>query len=98
MNIVDIISDVEDFKCRYQAAVKNKNKATEFWNFYNQKPIELLNCNQYQFLRERMFKLLRTCKQIDNAAFEKIHKGLQGRTGGDISTPLFNRTQLIRSK
>ena len=75
MNIVDIISGIEEFKYRYRNAAKSKTNATAFWNTYNHQPIELLRTNQYQFLRERMFNLLRTCRQIDIEAFEKIHKG-----------------------
>lgn len=75
MNIVDIISSVEEFKLLYKDASENIEKATAFWNRYNHKPIELLKSQQYQELRERMFNLLRTCKQIDQDAFEKIHKG-----------------------
>jgi len=75
MNIVDIISGAEEFKSRFKDAVENKENATKFWNIYNPQPIELLRNNQYHMLRERMFKLLRTCKQIDKEGFEKIHKG-----------------------
>jgi len=75
MNTVDIIAGIEEFKVRYKDAADKIDNATAFWNSYNPQPIELLKSHQYQMLRERMFQLLKTCKQIDQEAFEKIHKG-----------------------
>lgn len=75
VNIVDIISGIQEFEIRYRDAATNTNKATGFWNAYNHQPIELLNNGQYHVLRERMFTLLRVCKQIDLEVYKKIHKG-----------------------
>ncbi len=77
MNIVDIISATQEFKEQYKNAAENIDSVTLFWNRYNLNPHphELLLSGQYQVLRERMFKLLRTCKSIDSDAYKKIHKG-----------------------
>ena len=75
ISIVDIVSGIEEFKILYKDAADNVNNATTFWNIYNPQPNELLRSQQYLVLRERMFKLLMTCKQIDQEAFAKIHKG-----------------------
>lgn len=75
MNIVDIISATQEFKERYKDGVGNTDKATLFWNIYNPNPNELLLQQQYQVLRDRMFKLLQTCKKTDTEAYDKIHKG-----------------------
>lgn len=75
MNIVDIISGIEEFQNQYTDAAESIDKATAFWNHYNHQPLELLRRQEYQVLQERMFKLLRTCKQIDQEVYEKIHKG-----------------------
>lgn len=75
MTVVDVLSGIEDFKDRYHEASENVNLATSFWNTYNPNPIELLMGQKYHELRERMFRLLRTCKKIDQTAYDKIHKG-----------------------
>jgi hypothetical protein len=75
MNIVDIISATQEFKDRYKDSAEDTVKATSFWNSYNPNPHELLMKQQYHVLRERMFKLLRTCKKVDPEVYENIHKG-----------------------
>jgi tetratricopeptide (TPR) repeat protein len=75
VNIVDIIAGIEEFKSRYKDAASNIDNATSFWNIYNPQTRELLINEQYQLLRERMLLILRTCKQIDQKSFKKIHKG-----------------------
>jgi tetratricopeptide (TPR) repeat protein len=77
MNIIDIISAINEFEERFKDAAYDINKVTRFWNDYNRNPLpgELMNMEQYHILRERMFTLLRACKRIDSDAYENIHKG-----------------------
>lgn len=75
MNILDIISGIEEFEVQYKDAAKKVDEATKFWNRYNPQTIELLRSHQYHVLREKMFQILRTCKQIDQESYNKIHKG-----------------------
>ncbi len=72
---MDIFAGIENFKNQYKEAEKDIDKATSFWNRANPQTRELLINGQYQILRDRMFSLLRTCKQIDNNVYESIHKG-----------------------
>lgn len=65
----------QEFKKGYFEAANNLDKVTRFWNTYNSKPFDLINKQQYWQLRTRLFELLNYCKQIDNDAFDKIHKG-----------------------
>ncbi len=75
MDIADSIFRGEGFKVLYQAAAQDIQLVTDFWNHYNRHPDQLLNTGQAVVLREKMFGLLRACKQIDPVAFTKIHKG-----------------------
>ena len=75
MNIVDVISATQEFEEQYRGAENDPDKATAFWNTYNENPHDLLLKHQYDALRERMFTLLRACKKTDPAVYEGIHKG-----------------------
>ncbi len=67
--------NLAEFKTDFLEASNNIDKVTRFWNKYNYKPFDLLNIGHHWQLRERVFSLLRTCKEIDSAAFARIHKG-----------------------
>jgi hypothetical protein len=75
VNIVDLSIVYEEFKRRYLEAANDIDKVTRFWNTYNPDPRSLLKDRQFLRLRDRLFGLLRFCKDIDAEAFSKIHKG-----------------------
>jgi len=75
MDITDFVIGYEDFKAQYKNAATDIDSATIFWNKYNVDPIGKIRNGQSLQLRDKLFQLLRTCKQIDADTFTKIHKG-----------------------
>lgn len=77
MKFADFVIGDEEFKVSYLEAANSKDKATKFWNKYNNDPHphSLLINRQFLLLRDRLFALLTTCKRIDYDAFTNIHKG-----------------------
>jgi len=66
---------LEDFQYLHANYSINPSEATKFWNKYNELPNELIKIRQYDFVRERMFWLLSTCKKLNESAFNDIPKG-----------------------
>lgn len=75
MSIADFVIGYEDFKNQYLATASGFQSAIDFWNRYNESPLDLIRNRQFLLLRDRLFGLLRACKSIDATAFTKIPKG-----------------------
>lgn len=75
MTIADFIIGYEEFKSQYLATASGLQSAVDFWNRYNENPRDLIQNRQFLALRDRLFGLLRACREIDANAFIKIPKG-----------------------